>query len=210
MIKAILFDLDNCLSAADEPGSQLLEPVFEAIRRENQGRFSEEALSAIYFDCWRHPLDWVAARHGFPPEMLNAAWEANRQVEVTTPMRGYADLPALTALPVMKFLVTSGFQRLQERKVRALGLAHWFATVYIDAIDQLGRTGKRQIFESILREHDLAPEEVLIVGDNPDSEIEAGNQMGITTIQILRPGVPAGNNATHQIRSLDELSRFLN
>ncbi|WP_437785786.1 hypothetical protein [Sorangium sp. So ce1097] len=44
MIKAILFDLDNCLSPADEPGRELLDPVFAAIRRENRGRLSEEAL----------------------------------------------------------------------------------------------------------------------------------------------------------------------
>ena len=35
MIRAIIFDLDNCLSAADEPGKGLLEPVFDAIRRVN-------------------------------------------------------------------------------------------------------------------------------------------------------------------------------
>jgi putative hydrolase of the HAD superfamily len=48
-----------------------------------------------------------------------------------------------------------------------------------------------------------------VVGDNPDSEIAAGNQLGITTIQILRPGVPVSPAATHQVRSLTELSRFL-
>jgi hypothetical protein len=31
MTKAIIFDLDCCLNAADEPGQQLHAPVFEAI-----------------------------------------------------------------------------------------------------------------------------------------------------------------------------------
>ena len=31
MIRAVIFDLDNCLSAADEPGKEFLEPVFDAM-----------------------------------------------------------------------------------------------------------------------------------------------------------------------------------
>jgi FMN phosphatase YigB (HAD superfamily) len=47
------------------------------------------------------------------------------------------------------------------------------------------------------------------VGDNPDSEIEAGNRLGITTVQILRLGVPHGNNATQYIHDLAELKGLL-
>ena len=44
VIKAIIFDLDNCLAASDEPGRQLLAPTFAAIRRANHGALSEETL----------------------------------------------------------------------------------------------------------------------------------------------------------------------
>jgi FMN phosphatase YigB (HAD superfamily) len=47
MIRAIIFDLDNCLSAADEPRKELLEPVFDAIRRANRGRLSDEATTPL-------------------------------------------------------------------------------------------------------------------------------------------------------------------
>ena len=57
--------------------------------------------------------------------------------------------------------------------------------------------------------HQLAPKDVLVVGDNPDSEIEAGNQLGITTVQILRPGVIRGNNAAYYIDELAELQMLL-
>jgi putative hydrolase of the HAD superfamily len=50
---------------------------------------------------------------------------------------------------------------------------------------------------------------VLVVGDNPDSEIEAGNRLGIPTVQVLRPGVPHGNNATRYIHDLVELKGLL-
>lgn len=191
VVRAAIFDLDNCLSAADEPGKELLEPVFVAIRRNNHGHLSEEVL---------------AQKHHFPPEMLAAAWAAYATLEVRVPMRGYPDLGTLTELPVMRFLVTSGFRRMQESKIRALGFASWFTGIHIDAIDDPNRVGKEAAFRNILAQHCLKPE----VGDNPDSEIEAGNRIGVTTVQILRPSVRPGNNATHTIKRLAELKPLIN
>jgi putative hydrolase of the HAD superfamily len=49
----------------------------------------------------------------------------------------------------------------------------------------------------------------MVVGDNPDSEIVAGNRLGMKTVQVLRPGVPRGDNATAHINSLNELGELL-
>ncbi len=209
MIKAIIFDLDNCLSAADEPGRQLLEPMFAAIREANKGHVRSDQLAAAFEACWRHPLDWVAHTYGFSNEMLAAGWAAGKQIEVQQPMHGYPDLAELARLDAKLFLVSSGFRRLQESKVRALGIASRFAAVYIDAIDDPNRLGKRAIFSEILTTYHLAPEEVLVVGDNPDSEIKAGNSLEIPTVQILREGVPHSENARYHITDLCELRRLL-
>ena len=50
---------------------------------------------------------------------------------------------------------------------------------------------------------------MIVVGDNPDSEIEVGNKLGIRTVQILRPGVPHGDMATHHISTLAELKAMV-
>jgi putative hydrolase of the HAD superfamily len=96
-------------------------------------------------------------------------------------------------------------RRLQESKIRALNLQQLFTAVHIDAIDEPDRKGKQGLFKDILDNYSLAPAEVLVVGDSPDSEIEAGNRLGITTVQILRPGVPRAQTATFYIQSLTEL-----
>ncbi|HKO60255.1 MAG TPA: HAD-IA family hydrolase [Pyrinomonadaceae bacterium] len=209
MIRAIIFDLDNCLSAADEVGRELFEPMFAAIRRMNKDTLSEGALAQAFEDCWRHPLDWVARAHGFSEEMLAAGWEVAARTEVEVPMRGYEDLPAVRELDAKLFLVTSGFRRLQESRIRALGFASLFEAIHVDAIDEADRKGKEGIFKDILKTNDLSPEEVLVVGDNPDSEIEAGNRLGMRTVQILREGVSRGSNATHYIHSLSELKGLI-
>jgi FMN phosphatase YigB (HAD superfamily) len=209
LIKAIIFDLDNCLSSANEVGDALYGPAFDAIRRANQSTLSDAALNAAFVDIWRHPLDFVAKQHGFSEAMLAAGWQVFAQTEVQAPMRGYADLETLTNLPARRFLVTSGFRRLQESKIRALGFAGHFTAIHIDAIDEPDRKGKQGIFSEILDSYRLDREEVLIVGDNPDSEIDAGNRLGITTVQILRPGVPRCDNATHYIHGLADLKSFV-
>ena len=209
VIKALIFDLDNCLAAADEVGEELYAPAFDAIRKANDGKVSEKDLDKAFADVWRHPLDWVAARYGFSEAMLAAGWRVFVTMEAARPMHGYGDLRLLAELPAQRFLVTSGFRRLQESKIRMLELAPLMTAIYVDAIDEPNRIGKQGLFEQIMREHRLTPAELLIVGDNADSEIEAGNRLGIRTVQTLRPGVPRASNATCHISSLAELKEIL-
>jgi putative hydrolase of the HAD superfamily len=209
MITAVIFDLDNCLAAADGIGHELLEPMFAAIRRANRGSLSDAALEGAFADCWRLPLDAVARKHGFSDEMLAAGWAVASQIEVQTPMTGYPDLAMLEDLPAKRFLVTSGFRGMQESKIDALGVRPLFDAVYVDAIDEPNRKGKPAIFREILERYHLDAANVLVVGDNPDSEIEAGRRLGMPTAQILRPGVGRGENAMHYIHELGELRELL-
>ena len=209
MIKALIFDLDSCLAAADEAGEHLFAPAFEAIRLANHDVVSEQQLQAAFKDCWRFPFDFIANKYGFSPAMRAAGFAAFKSIEVRKALHGYGDLSELGKLPAMLFLVTSGFRLLQESKVKALGIVHQFTAVHVDAIDEGHGIGKLPVFTRILQEHGFRPEEVLVVGDNPDSEIAAGNQLGLVTIQTLRPGVPPSPAATHHIGTLSELKQFL-
>ena len=209
MIEAAIFDLDNCLAPADEVGRDLLEPMFAAVRRANGGRLPDVALERALEDCWRLPLDAVAKAHGFSDDMLAAGWAAARDIVVRKPMRGYGDLGELAALAVKLFVVTSGFRRLQDSKIEALGLKSNFEGLYVDAIDEPDRRGKEGLFRGILERYRFEPASVLVVGDNPESEIEAGNRLGMPTVQILRPGVIRGTTATHYIHDLGALRRLL-
>jgi FMN phosphatase YigB (HAD superfamily) len=209
VIKALIFDLDSCLSAANEVGEQLFKPAFDAIRGANHGAVADNVLKQAFWDCWRFPFNDVAHKYGFTEEMTKAGFAAFARIEVTQPMHGYGDLHVLRELGQELFLVTSGFRRLQESKVDALGIRKLFAEIRIDAIDEHESKGKAGHFEEILKSHSLKPEDVMVVGDNPDSEIAAGNRLGMKTVQILRPGVPFGNNASYYTNSLGTLNSIL-
>lgn len=206
---AIVFDLDNCLMAADEPGRGLFEPAFAAMRRANRGRLSEAALGAAFDDCWRHALDFVGRKHRLPNEVYRAGFRAFREIEVKGRLHGYADLGELARLPLARFLVTSGFRRLQQSKIEALGIGSLFAEVHVDAIDEPQRRCKEGVFRDIAARHGWKPAQVVVVGDDADSEIAAANALGMPSVQILRPGVVASAAAGHRIASLAELFALL-
>src|SRR5688572_29515517 len=169
-IYGVIFDLDNCLSPVDKTDPALFEPVFLTLRSTNNGTFSEDALQVAFDDFWRLPLDLIEVRHGFSPAMKQSARAAYSELEVKT-LTGYPDLPLLAKIEVPKFLVTTGFRRFQESKIRALGIAPLFEAVHVDVIDEVGRKGKIGLFAEILETHRLNADEVLVIGDNPESEI---------------------------------------
>jgi FMN phosphatase YigB (HAD superfamily) len=208
-LTAIIFDLDNCLAPADQIGADLFEPAFEAIAAANDGSVPEEAIQEAFSNIWIHAFDWVACEFQFTPAMFDAGWNQLIQVEVTKPMKGYADLKELSAIPADRFLVTTGFRKLQESKIRALGIEGLFRGIIVDAIDEEGRKGKRGYFQEIIDKYNYSPQEVLVLGDNPESEIEAGNSLGLRTIQTLRPGIVRTPKASHHISSLKELAALL-
>lgn len=187
----------------------MFAPAFDAVRAANRGHLAEEALAAAFADMWRHALDHVARQHDFTDDMLRAGWDAFRRIEVRQPLRGYPDLAELASLPLARFLVTTGFRRLQQSKIAALGIAPLFAEVQIDAIDEPPRRSKQERFADIAARHGWQPREVLVVGDNAQSEIAAGNALGMPTVQTLRPGVPVAANAQWRIRNFAELSKLI-
>jgi putative hydrolase of the HAD superfamily len=204
-ISAIIFDLDNCLCDAREVGEKLFEPVFDAVRKANQGTLALQTLELALAECWYTAFDAVAKRYGFDSKMFDAGRGAFAELEASGPMRPYPDISAIRQLPVRRYLVTSGFRRLQTSKIAVLGIEAWFDSVIIDAVDDPAHPGKQQIFESILAEECWRPNEVLVVGDNPGSELAAGRRLGMPTVQTVRPGVTYSDEADDHVTSLDEL-----
>ena len=100
--------------------------------------------------------------------------------------------------------------KFQETKIAKLGIAHLFDEIIIDVLDDPNkRKGKTKIFEEILESNKWNKEEVLVVGDNPHSELGAAKALGITTVQTVRPTVIKWKGADHHIESLRELKTLL-
>ncbi len=211
MIKAIIYDLDNCLFPATIIPEDTFRSALDALRQANKGEgaLAEEVLEEALAACWTHSFDEVARQYAFPEQLSHAATEAFRSLHVKARLVPYPDLVAIEELPGKRFLVTTGYRQFQQSKIATLGIAKLFDAVFIDGLDDEDRRGKEKIFREILHEYALEPAEVLVVGDNPTSEIAAGNAIGMATVQVLRPGIRKGQSATFHIGCLYDLHEIV-
>ena len=208
--KAVIFDLDNTLADAAHVGAATFQPAFDAIREANNATLTDRQLEAAFEACWHTAFYTVAKEHGFSDEMTAAGAQAFRRLCVpeNSGYQGYSDLGELQSVPADKFLVTSGFRNFQNSKIDSLCIRSQFKRIDIDDAEDFlpdPSPGKAALFEQIRDAEQLHSSQVLIVGDNPGSEIAAGNSLGMSTVQVLRPRVERSSQATHHIESLSEL-----
>lgn len=62
----------------------------------------------------------------------------------------------------------------------------------------------------LLEENGWRKDEVLVVGDNPTSELGAAKSLSILAIQTLRPTIKRWEEADYHIQSLRELAAIIN
>jgi putative hydrolase of the HAD superfamily len=204
MFDAYIFDLDLCICNTYSMTGPFFDPVLALLRAadidDGTKVRAEEAL-------WSSSLEDVATRYALPDGLVEDMRAAYRRIEVPDSVRSYGDEGAIRLLPGKKFLVTSGYRTFQESKIEKLRIRQLFDGIYVDATDDpKKRPGKRRIFADLLAEHRWAPVKVLVVGDNPHSELSAGRALGMKTAQTERPNVARWNDADYHIDSLHELS----
>jgi FMN phosphatase YigB (HAD superfamily) len=210
MLRAAVFDLDHTLFDPRTLPVTLFDGLEAHVRTAAAGIVPDAVLDAALTDALRMPFDRVAARHQLPAVATIAWQEAASAVEVTEPLTPYPDVPAgLEQLSLLRFLLTTGFRRLQESKLKQLGLAALFVGVYVDALDPPGPVGKRALLQRLIAEHGLAPPEVMVIGDRADAELAAAHTLGMVAVQVLRPGVIASAEVCWRIPDLHALPALL-
>jgi len=124
-------------------------------------------------------------------------------------IKPFADYSNITAIKMDKILVTTGLSELQNAKIDALGIRNDFKEIHIDDPRSNPRIGKYGIFKNIIHSTGLDPKEIWVIGDNPDSEIKAANQLGIKTIQRNSKSKNKSEYANYHIDSFDLLAAIL-
>ena len=202
---AVIYDLDNTIFPTQSIPETTFQPVFDAIKKANEGLLSKSCLEKAFIDLWHRPIDVVATEYGFSDQMIAAGKSALINTDYKFTLSPFDDFQVIKKIPGKRILVTTGITKLQQAKINSLFKAGDFDEVIIDDPYQNNRLGKEKIFASIAERLQLCPEQVWVIGDNPDSEIAAGNALGMVTVQILRPGIVRSNGAEHVITSFYEL-----
>src|SRR3989344_6283482 len=86
----------------------------------------------------------------------------------------------LEKIPFRKFLVSCGDKKIQDEKIKVLGIKKYFEDIFI--VDT--QDGKKVALEKILVKTRAKASDIWVIGDKKSSEIRYGNMLGMNTVQM--------------------------
>ena len=203
--KAIIFDLDNTIYPVAAIGHQLFADLFQMITM--HGGY-QGAIEDVQQEIMRKPFQVVAKAFQFDATLTAAGLALLSDLTYTGAMQPFEDYALTKKINCRKFLVTTGFTKLQHSKIDMLGIKNDFeAIIVVDP--SLSSLTKKDVFKDILLEHQLKEKEVLVVGDDLHSEIKAAQELGIDTVLYDYQDLPALALLDNSITSFSGLQRFL-
>ncbi|WP_417350263.1 HAD family hydrolase [Flavobacterium alkalisoli] len=203
--KAIIYDLDNTIYPVHAIGDKLFAPLFDLIAK--TGLHSDN-LEAIKKETMRTPFRLVAKEFGLSDDLTQKAIDVQESLEYSQPIAAFEDYPEIKNIQAERFLVTTGFEKMQYSKIKHLGIENDFKEIHV--VNPV-LTSKKEVFDSILKRYNYKPEEVLVVGDDPKSEIQAAKDLGIDTVLYNKFGWHDIKSATYVIDHFKDLKDiFLN
>jgi len=190
--KAVIFDLDDTLfdctgSLAEASGRRAARALVEAglPLSEEQTYALQRELSEQYGPHFL-VFDEIGTRYDLSADVVDAAYHAYNSDEVED-IQPFVDvIPTLRLLrrqKILCFLLTSGLYRRQSIKIEKLGLREEFDEIAINDIERGLPLGES--LRHLLAKYNLRPAQVLVVGDRPQSEIRAGNELGTATARMI-------------------------
>ena len=208
MKRALILDLDNTIYPVSSIAEQLFGKLFKLI---DENLAEEDKLAAIKAkeELTRRPYQHVADEFGFSEELKAQGMEMLRNCKFEEPMHPYDEYNLLRQIPIDKFLVTTGFTKLQMSKVEMLNIGADFKHVYVVDPEQSSQT-KKDVFQKIMKENGYTPQEVLVIGDDPESEIKAAIDLGIDTFLFDPLNKYTNQGVTHHARDYRDVQEIVN
>ncbi|MDB5026216.1 MAG: family hydrolase [Mucilaginibacter sp.] len=183
MKRALILDLDNTIYPVSSIADNLFKELFKVLDQYagsiNMG--GNERVNKIKDEMTRRPFQYIADEFNLDDRLRNKMIKVLKNMAYDLPMQPFEDYQHIRSIPLDKFLVTTGFVKLQMSKVKMLGIEDDFKTINI--VDpEVNRQTKKDVFAEIMEKHNYRPEELLVIGDDPESEIRAAKALAIDTV----------------------------
>lgn len=167
------------------------------------GEITAQQLQRYRFNDWSQKLHIL-------PKDLNSAFLA-AMAEICSPLEGATALLHALKGKMKLGIITNGFTELQQTRLDRSGLSDHFELLVIS--EQVGVAKPHiDIFEHALSAMgNPERDKVLMVGDNPETDIFGGINAGLDTcwLNIDNKPEPIGITATYQVASLTALKKLL-
>jgi putative hydrolase of the HAD superfamily len=210
MKKALILDLDNTIYPVSSISENLFGALFDILDQHAEiiNADDAEAVDKIKEEMTRRPFQHIADEFSLNEEVRNEMIEMLRNMAYAQPMKPFDDYQHVRTIPLDKFLVTTGFSKLQWSKVKMLGIEDDFKHIHIVDPD-INQLTKKDIFAGIMRTHNYAPGDLLVIGDDPESEIKAAKALGIDTFLYDPANKHPHVKATHRSDNLEDVLKLI-
>ncbi|OEE84610.1 noncanonical pyrimidine nucleotidase, YjjG family [Enterovibrio norvegicus FF-162] len=181
---------------------------YQAVNKPLWGKYQNGEITAKQLQEDRFVL-W-SERLNVTPAKLNRLF-LNAMVDVCQPLEGVSELIPVLAQKAKLGIITNGFTQLQQVRLEKTNLSEYFDLVVIS--EEVGVAKPDVAIFDYAFEKMGQPEKsrILMVGDNPDSDVLGGNKAGIDTCWLNRDEqcVPNGVSPTYIANSWAEIERYL-
>lgn len=181
---------------------------YQAINKPLWVDYQNGAISALQLQHQRFQ-GW-ADKLQVTPHDLNSGF-LSAMAEICVPLEGAVSLMNTLKGKVKMGIITNGFTALQQVRLQRTGFMDYFDLLVVS--EEVGHAKPHPaIFDYALEKAGNPPRErVMMVGDNPDSDILGGINAGFTTCWLNADGrkKPEGIEPTWQVSSLKELEAIL-
>ena len=167
------------------------------------GRITAEHLKHVRFKSWAAKLDMTTVE-------LNSAFLA-AMADICSLLPGAKELMESLKGKVKMGIITNGFTELQSIRLDRTGMTDYFDHVIISEEVGVAKPDIK-IFEYAYNLIGLTSKQrILMVGDNPYSDILGGLDFGIETcwLNSQEKATPIGINPHYQVKSLVDLQDLL-
>jgi putative hydrolase of the HAD superfamily len=203
--KAIIFDLDNTIYLVSSIGDRLFQSLFSIITE--SGEYSGD-LDKMKAEIMRRPFQYIAEEFEFSEKLKSACLDHLKHLTFDSTINPVENYETIRDFSCLKFLVTTGFTTLQNSKIEQLGIENDFEKIFIIDPSETAKT-KRDIFKKILIDYELKLDEVLVVGDDLNSEIKSAKELGIESVLYDFKSVYSNTENPKVIRNFSELNQYI-
>ena len=206
----LILDLDDTIFETKSMNSNIFDSAINLIENHYEYHHSKTKSKEIITELWSYPIDVVFAKHQTEESLVQEFYQLISEIDFRElEIQVFEDYREVKRLDERKVLVTTGLKELQNAKIKALGIENDFEEIFIDDPRLFPRRHKTDIFRQVLSNTKIEPHRIWVIGDNPESEIKAGKELGMNTIQRKSKSKKISELADYYIESFDELERII-
>jgi putative hydrolase of the HAD superfamily len=210
MKRALILDLDNTIYPVSSIADNLFSQLFDTLDQHAEiiNTVDINRVNKIKDEMTRRPFQHIADEFELDEELRYKMVDVLKNMTYDLPMQPFEDYSHIRSIPLDKFLVTTGFIKLQMSKIKMLGIEQDFKTIHI--VDpEVSRQTKKDVFAEIMLKHQYTPAGLLVIGDDPESEIKAAKALGIDTFLFDPNNKYPDATVTYRSNNLKEVLNIL-